>query len=55
MVFLEGIPAVKCGPGRTERSHTPDEFVLESEILEGARFYARLVRAYAERWVEAAA
>jgi len=51
MVFLEGIPAVKCGPGRSERSHTPDEFVLESEILEGARFYARLVRAWAGRLV----
>ncbi|HEV8581064.1 MAG TPA: M20/M25/M40 family metallo-hydrolase [Thermoanaerobaculia bacterium] len=48
MVFMEGIPAVKCGPGKSERSHTPDEFVLESEILEGARFYTRLVRAYAE-------
>ncbi|HEX9944770.1 MAG TPA: M20/M25/M40 family metallo-hydrolase [Thermoanaerobaculia bacterium] len=48
MVFMEGIPAVKSGPGRSERSHTPDEHVLESEILAGARFYARLVRAYAE-------
>ncbi len=48
MVFMEGISAVKCGPGRSERSHTPDEYVLESEILEGARFYTRLVRAYAE-------
>lgn len=55
LVFLEGIPAVKCGPGRTERSHTADEYVLESEVLEGARFYARLVRAYAERLVEAVA
>ncbi len=55
LVFLEGIPAVKCGPGRTERSHTPDEYVLESEILEGARFYTRLVRAWAERLVETAA
>jgi acetylornithine deacetylase len=55
MVFLEGIPAVKCGPGRSERSHTPDELVLESEILEGARFYARLVRACAERLVAAVA
>jgi acetylornithine deacetylase len=53
MVFLAGVPAVKCGPGRTERSHTPDEFVLESEILAGARFYTRLVRAYAERLSEA--
>lgn len=55
MVFMEGIPALKCGPGRTERSHTPDEYVLESEILEGVRFYARLVRAYAEMLEEVAA
>ena len=48
MVFMEGIPAVKCGPGKSERSHTPDEYVLESEIVDGARFYTRLVRAYAE-------
>ncbi|MFL6259581.1 MAG: M20/M25/M40 family metallo-hydrolase [Thermoanaerobaculia bacterium] len=55
LVFMEGIPALKCGPGRTERSHTPDEYVLESEILDGARFYTRLVRAWAERLVETAA
>ncbi len=47
MVFL-GAPAIKCGPGRTERSHTPDEYVLEEEILAGARFYTRLIGAYAE-------
>ncbi|HYX23942.1 MAG TPA: M20/M25/M40 family metallo-hydrolase, partial [Thermoanaerobaculia bacterium] len=55
LVFMEGIPALKCGPGRTERSHTPDEFVLESEILDGARFYTRFVRAYAEMREEEAA
>jgi acetylornithine deacetylase len=49
MVFLNGTPAVKCGPGKTERSHTPDEYVLESEILEGAQFYTRLIGAYAEK------
>ncbi len=49
MVFLNGTPAVKCGPGKTERSHTPDEYVLESEILDGAQFYTRLIGAYAER------
>ena len=48
MVFLRDIPAVKCGPGRSERSHTPDEFVLEQEILEGARFYGDFVQAFAE-------
>jgi acetylornithine deacetylase len=55
LVFMEGIPALKCGPGKTERSHTADEYVLESEILDGARFYTRLVRAWAERLVETAA
>lgn len=48
MAFLVGVPAVKCGPGRSERSHTADEHVLEAEVLEGARFYTRLVGAYAE-------
>ena len=43
LVFFDGIPGVKVGPGRTERSHTPDEFVMESEIVEGARFYERAV------------
>jgi acetylornithine deacetylase len=55
LVFMDGIPALKCGPGRTERSHTPDEFVLQSEILDGARFYTRFVRAYAELQGEEAA
>jgi len=49
MVFLNGTPAVKCGPGKTERSHTPDEYVLGDEILAGAQFYTRLIGMYAER------
>ena len=49
LVFFRGIPGIKAGPGRTERSHTPDEYVLESEILEGARFYERAVRECAGR------
>ena len=48
MAFLGAMGAIKCGPGRSERSHTPDEFVLEEEILDGARFYTRLIGAYAE-------
>ena len=49
-VFLgaAGIPAIKCGPGLTERSHTADEYALESEIVEGASFYEALVRAFRE-------
>ncbi len=44
LVFFANTPSIKVGPGRTERSHTPDEFVLESEILEGAQFYLDLLR-----------
>jgi len=46
-VWFDGIPCVKCGPGDTARSHSADEWVLESEILEGARFYEGAVRRYA--------
>jgi acetylornithine deacetylase len=48
LVFMVGIPALKCGPGSSERSHTADEFVWESEVLAGARFYTRLIGSYAE-------
>lgn len=48
LVFFEGVPAVKCGPGRSERSHTADEFILEQEVLEGARFYETLARTFSE-------
>ncbi len=42
MAFLDGVPAVKCGPGETARSHTPDEHVRRDELRAGADFYARL-------------
>jgi len=45
LVFFCGIPGIKVGPGDTERSHTADEFVLESEVLAGAQFYERAVLA----------
>ena len=41
MALLAGVPAVKCGPGRTERSHTPNEWIEESELLEACRFYSK--------------
>lgn len=44
-----GLPAVKVGPGRSERSHTVDEWVDEEEIVEAARFYEALARRYAQR------
>jgi len=43
MALLTGVPAIKCGPGQTARSHTPDEFVLAEELEAGAQFYRRLV------------
>lgn len=52
MALLDGIPAIKCGPGRSERSHTPDEYVLASEVVDGALFYTRLIGAYAEGLAE---
>lgn len=43
MALLQGVPAVKCGPGRTERSHTADEFVTRDELAAGERFYSRFL------------
>lgn len=33
------IPSIKMGPGKSERSHTADEFVLMSEIRDGIQKY----------------
>ena len=45
-VFLRHVDAVKCGPGTSRRSHTPDEYVDLPEVSEARRFYAELTRAY---------
>jgi acetylornithine deacetylase len=45
-VFLRHVDAVKCGPGTSRRSHTPDEYVDLPEVSEARRFYAGLARAY---------
>jgi len=45
MAFLQGVPAIKCGPGDSLRSHKPDEFVTEDEYLAGCRFYLELTEA----------
>lgn len=37
------IPSVKIGPGKSERSHTADEFILIQEIEEGLRIYKKLL------------
>jgi len=35
-------PSVKMGPGNSNRSHTADEYIMVSEILEGIKTYIRL-------------
>lgn len=45
-VFLRHTDAVKCGPGTSRRSHTPDEYVDLPEVTAARAFYANLVRAY---------
>lgn len=37
------IPTIKMGPGRSERSHTPDEFIYLQEIENGIEGYIRLL------------
>jgi acetylornithine deacetylase len=44
MVHVQAAPAIKCGPGASERSHTADEWVAEEEIVAGAELYVALVR-----------
>ena len=44
--FLKGIPTVKIGPGDTNRSHRPNEYLLLSELKEGVAFYSRFIHSY---------
>jgi acetylornithine deacetylase len=44
--FLKGIPTVKVGPGNTNRSHQPNEYLLLSELKEGVMFDSRFIHAY---------
>jgi acetylornithine deacetylase len=44
--FLKGIPAVKVGPGDTNRSHRPNEYLLLSELERGVLFYSRFIQTY---------
>jgi acetylornithine deacetylase len=37
------VPAVKIGPGKSERSHTADEFIYLKEIKEGINTYIKLL------------
>jgi len=40
---LLDIPSLKCGPGDSARSHTPDEYIKLSEIAEGIETYIGLL------------
>ena len=37
------IPSVKIGPGKSERSHTADEFIYLQEIEDGLKIYKKLL------------
>ena len=41
---LMNFPSVKIGPGKSERSHTADEFVYLKEIGEGIEYYVKLLK-----------
>ena len=37
------IPSIKMGPGKSERSHTADEFIFLQEIEDGIKIYIKLL------------
>lgn len=45
-VFVRNADAIKCGPGTSRRSHTPDEYVDLPEVTAARAFYARLAKEY---------
>lgn len=40
------VPALKCGPGDSARSHTADEFIYVEEIATGLAFYLELLEGW---------
>ena len=45
MALMHGIPSLKMGVGESSRSHGADEFVMESEIIEGIELYIEYLKA----------
>lgn len=45
-VFLHDVPAVKLGPGSSERSHTAEEQIEVAEVRQAVDVYRDLVEAY---------
>jgi len=45
-VFVRHADAIKCGPGTSRRSHTPDEYVDVPEVTAARSFYAGVAKEY---------
>jgi acetylornithine deacetylase/succinyl-diaminopimelate desuccinylase-like protein len=45
-VFVHQCDAIKCGPGTSRRSHTPDEYVDLHEVSEARTFFRQLAERY---------
>jgi acetylornithine deacetylase len=45
-VFVRDADAIKCGPGTSRRSHTPDEYVDLPEVTAARAFYTLLAKEY---------
>ncbi len=45
-IFLNDVPAVKIGPGRSELSHTAEEHVEAAELVRAVEVYKGIVRTY---------
>lgn len=48
MALMHDIPSIKIGPGKSERSHTADEYIRLSEIKKGIEVYASFLKSLAE-------
>lgn len=44
MALMHSIPSLKMGPGRSERSHSANEFVLLSEIRSAIPVYISIIK-----------
>lgn len=45
-VFVRHADSIKCGPGTSRRSHTPDEYVDLPEVTAARSFYAAVAKEY---------
>ena len=45
MALMHDIPSIKIGPGKSERSHTADEFITLEEIRKGISTYEKYILA----------